>query len=71
MAYSHCMKSLAPSVASWTRVRFSVASQGAVLFELSLKSFVAVLIARIRSMGLWEMLSGAALAKNGRGMKRG
>jgi hypothetical protein len=70
-AYSHCVKSLAPSVVSWTGVGFSVALQGAVPFELSLKSFVAILIARMRLMGSWEMLLRAALAKNGRGIRGG
>ncbi len=50
---------------------FSVASWGVVPFELSLTSFVAVSIAKMRLMGLWEMLLRAALAKNGRGMKMG
>ncbi len=40
-------------------------------FELLLKSFVVVLIARMRMMGLWEMLSRAAKARKGRGIKTG
>jgi hypothetical protein len=40
-------------------------------FKLLLKSFVAVLIVRMRLMGSWEMLSRAAKARKGRGIKMG
>ncbi len=75
MAYSHFAKCLTPSVASQVGGRWKSLLHGgrweAGPFELLVKSFVAVLIAGMRSMGLWEMLSRAAKARKGRGIKTG
>jgi hypothetical protein len=44
---------------------------GSSSIQTFIETFVAILIARIRLMGSWEMLLRAAQAKNGRGVKRG
>jgi hypothetical protein len=53
------------------RAEFSAALWEAGPFEPSLKSFVAVLIVRIKSMGSWKMLLRAAKARKGEGNKDG